>query len=190
MLVIAHVKDGVQVVAIDDAPHRRGDTGTELVFAFCHGDRLEHLARTPVAVDGLDATDTIIQVLEPRLPLFRVIVTHGITVAGLNVIDIDALNRALGRPVIAVTENVPEPGALEAAASHLDQAAARHAFIAGAGPLHAIVTRPGETPVHVHLKGIDVAAATRFLKVQAIRSRLPECLLLAHVIATGLRAPI
>ena len=182
-----HVKDGAQVVAIDDAPHRRDDATTGLAFVFCQGDRLEHFFQATIHVDGMDATRTILDALRPRRALFRLVLTHGITVGGLNVIDIEEIHRVLESPVIAVTENEPIPGSLQAAATHVKQAGKRIKVIDEAGPVHAIATRPGETPVYVHLKGIDINAATRFLKVQAVRSRLPECLLLAHKISTGLQ---
>lgn len=185
-------KQGVQVVGIDDGPHERTARRAAIVFAFCQGtdQRLGHVRTGEIAVDGLDATGTIIDTLQPVTGWFKMVFTHGITAAGLNMIDIVALHEALdGVPVVAVTENEPVPGALEGAISHLPGADARMAILNRAGPLHRVESMEGRTDVFFYCKGIEPAEAAWHVKSLSVRSRLPECLLLAHKIATGMPRP-
>jgi len=54
-----------------------------------------------------------------------------------------------------------------------------------AGPLLSVQTELGSNKLYFHIKGISETLAKKFLKKFAIRSRLPEQLLLAHKIASG-----
>jgi endonuclease V-like protein UPF0215 family len=184
--VIRSIKGGLQVLAIDDKLHQRGDKTTKLAFVLCQGTLLDKVLSAEIDVDGLDATAVVIKILEPIAQQFRLLLTHGITSGGLNMIDIDAVHRALDRPVIAVTENKPDGTSLYEAIKHVPGEAERRAILDRAGEMHAFKPRPGETEVYFYIKGIDVKLAQQYLKKFAVRSRLPECLLLAHKIATGL----
>nr|MDO8086453.1 DUF99 family protein [Candidatus Sigynarchaeum springense] len=184
--MIHGIKGGLQVLAIDDKLHQRGDKTTKLAFVLCQGTWLDKVLSADIEVDGLDATRVVIKTLAPIVQQFRIIITHGITTGGLNMIDIDAVHRALDRPVIAVTENKPEGDSLYEAIKHVPGEAERRNILANAGEMHAFKPRAAETDVYFYIKGIDEKIATQFLKKFAVRSRLPECLLMAHKIATGL----
>ncbi|MBN2151119.1 MAG: DUF99 family protein [Candidatus Lokiarchaeota archaeon] len=184
--MIRSIKGGLQVLAIDDKLHQRGDKTTKLAFVLCQGTWLDKVLSAEIEVDGLDATAVVIKTLLPIAQQFRLLLTHGITTGGLNMVDIDAVHRALDRPVIAVTENRPEGGSLHEAIKHVPGEAERRAILDRAGEMHAFRPRAGETEVYFYTKGIDVKLASQYLKKFAVRSRLPECLLMAHKIATGL----
>ena len=180
------IKPGLQVVAIDDKVHQKSDATTKLAFVFCAGTVLEKVLSAEIEVDGLNATQTIISTLEPYKDQFRLILLHGITVGGLNIVDIEAVHEALGHPVIAVTENEPEGDGLFEAIKHAPGEEEHRTLIEKAGPMHVVKPRPRETDLYFYTKGIDEKMAAQFLKKFAVRSRLPECLLLAHKIATGM----
>lgn len=184
--MIQSIKNGLQVLAIDDKLHQRGDKRTKLAFVLCQGTLLDKVLSAEIEVDGLDATDVVIKTLAPIAQQFRLLLTHGITTGGLNMIDIDAVHHAIDRPVIAVTENKPDGKSLYDAIKHVPGEAERRAILDRAGEMHACKPRAGETEVYFYAKGIDAKVAQQYLKKFAVRSRLPECLLLAHKIATGL----
>ncbi len=184
--MIRSIKGGLQVLAIDDKLHQRGDKTTKLAFVLCQGTWLDKVLSAEIEVDGLDATGVVIKTLSPIVQQFRIILTHGITTGGLNMIDIDTVHLALDRPVIAVTENKPEGDSLYEAIKHVPGEAEHRGILERTGEMHAFKPRPGETDVYFYVKGIDVKLATQYLKKFAVRSRLPECLLMAHKIATGL----
>nr|MDO8117972.1 DUF99 family protein [Candidatus Sigynarchaeota archaeon] len=184
--MIRSIKEGLQVVAIDDKVHQRGDKKTELVFIFCAGSTLNKFLHAEIEVDGLDATQVVIETLTPWVHQFRLIVSHGMTVGGLNLLDIEKIHDALDRPVIAVTENEPSGSSLYDAILHVPGAETREGIIDRAGPLHATTTPAGENALHFHVKGIDASVAADYLKKNAMTARLPECLVMAHKIASGL----
>jgi hypothetical protein len=185
------IKQGIQVVAIDDGIHHRGGETTGLVFAFCAGTWLEKVLYATIAVDGLDATGVVIDTLDPYTDHFRIILTHGVTVGGLNLLDLDRIHEALGRPVIAVIENEPSTDGptLYDAIKNVPDADERKDIIDRALPMHVVKTAAGENDLFFYTKGIDERVATQYLKKFAVRSRLPECLLLAHKIGSGQWSP-
>ncbi|MBD3185913.1 DUF99 family protein [Candidatus Bathyarchaeota archaeon] len=186
--MIRSFKPGLQVVGIDDAMHEREDKHTELAFVFCKGTRIEHFLHASIEVDGMDATGVILKKLQdqPACRWFRLIMLHGITVGGFNVVDITQLSRELGTPIIAVTENTPDGDSMLEAVTHVPGGNTKLGYIKQAGELHAVKTKFGKNPVYFHVKGMEVPLAKQYLRKFSIRSKLPECVLLAHVIATGL----
>ena len=184
--MIHAIKPGIQVVAIDDKVHRKTDATTKLAFVFCAGTVLEKVLNAEIDVDGMNATEKIITTLEPYKDQFRLILLHGITVGGLNIVDIEAVHEALGHPLIAITENEPEGDTIFDAIKHAPGEEEHRKMIENAGPMHVVKPRSRETDVYFYVKGIDEKLAAQYLKKFAVRSRLPECLLLAHKIATGL----
>ena len=180
-----YIKDGIFTVAIDDAPHDRENLTTELVFVICQGRHLEHFIHATIEVDGLNSTEIILKKLTPIKDQFQIIITHGITVGGFNLIDIDKIFKELGIPIISVTENTPK-GLFDDAAHNLPDYEIRKSIITRAGKQQSYITPAGKNPVYFQFKGLELKSVHQFLKKFAKRSRLPEQLLLAHKIATGL----
>lgn len=179
------IKDGIFTVAIDDAPHERENLTTELVFVVCQGHYFEHFMHATIEVDGLNSTEIILKTLTPIAEQFQIILTHGITTAGFNLIDIDDIYNKLEKPVISVTENTPK-GLFDDAIQNLPDYETRKLIISRAGEQHSYVTPIGKKPVYFQHKGLELKSVHQFLKKFAKRSRLPEQLLLAHKIASGL----
>ena len=101
------IKPEIRILGIDDGFFLKGDKETLLVgVVFRGGFWLDGILSTQVAVDGMDATEKIIEmVMSSRYDDLRVIMLSGITVAGFNTIDITDLNRQTGLPVIAAFSN-------------------------------------------------------------------------------------
>ena len=183
--MILSIKDGIHVVGIDDAPHLRGDTSTEVVFTYCKSTFLERVTVSLITVDGNDSTQVILEELKKNLESFTLILLHGITVGGLNIVDIQKINDELQKPIIAVTENPPTKNLLHTVVEFPHYSQIRKELIKKAGPLYSYHTKNGSTPIFYHIKGISEEVAVEFFKKFCIRSRLPEQLLLAHKIASA-----
>jgi endonuclease V-like protein UPF0215 family len=145
-------------------------------------DIVEGVAITHFPVDGADAAAFLgdwIQTL-PWRPAIQAVVLGGITLAGLGLVDLDDLARRLKRPVLAVTRRPP-------AASRLPSALTA----AGLGdrlPMverspRAIHVRPG---LYVACAGASPAQAITLTRATTRKSRLPEPLRVAHLIAAAL----
>ena len=179
------VKDGIHVVGIDDAPHSRAHDRTHIVFAFCEGLFLENLVVRTIDVDGLNATKVISDTLDEHINYFQMVITHGITFGCFNLLDVVDLYDQIRKPIICVTENEPDQESFRSAIGNLDNVNLRTKIVKKAGELYNCTTGIGKNSVYYHLKGLSSGEADEVLKKFAVRSRLPEQVLLAHKIATA-----
>ncbi|MBN2155144.1 MAG: DUF99 family protein [Candidatus Lokiarchaeota archaeon] len=183
--MLSAIKEGIHVVAIDDSPHHRGQSTTEIFFVYCKSTFIEKVTHNAIRVDGLDATMTILQELQKEQENFSLILLHGITVGGMNFVDIDELSNILQKPILAVTENAPTENSINNAIEKLPDWKTRKAILTKAGVLEVFTTQHSPNPIFFHCIGMDPEVAKVFFTKFCIRSRLPEQLLLAHKIASS-----
>jgi len=188
---IRAVKPEIRVLGIDDGvftPH-----SNELVdvvgVVYRGGYWFDGFMHTRVHVDGLDANEKLVEMItsSPHFGQLRVVFLNGVTLAGFNVVDIEALWRETKLPVIAVTRDKPDFADIKKALQHLSYSERRWSVIEKAGKMFNVRTRQGELPVYVHAAGLSGVVARRILKVASTRSNVPECLRVAHLIASGLK---
>jgi endonuclease V-like protein UPF0215 family len=171
-------------IGFDDgpfAPQHRGDV--DLVGAVFSGLRLDGVLRTRVRRDGTNATDRIVLAIEAsrfsKHP--RLILLQGIAVAGFNVVDIHALNRRLGIPVLVVSRHQPDLSAVrEALLGSVPGGRRKWRLVARAGPPQKM----GD--LWVQCAGCDCGVAARLIERLAVNSHVPEPLRTAHLIAGGI----
>lgn len=181
----SNIKEGIHTVAIDDARYNKGDTQTDLVFAFCKGFFLEKVIRAKIDIDGIDGTEVIVRILTKFKEQFSVVLTHGITFGGFNVVNIQEIHDFINKPILSVTENKPTGDNMLNALKNLPDFEKKSKMITLAGDLFSFNPKIGKNKLFYHIKGISEEQAKNFLKKLSIRSRLPEQLLLAHKIASG-----
>jgi endonuclease V-like protein UPF0215 family len=187
---IRAVKPEIRVLGVDDGiftPH-----SNELVdvvgVVYRGGYWFDGFMHTRVHVDGLDANERLAEMIvrSPHLGQLRVIFLNGVTLAGFNVVDIEALWRESGLPVVAVARDKPDFVGIRKALQNLPYCERRWSAIEKAGGMFSVRTREGELPVYAHAAGLSEAVARRVLKSTSTRSNVPECLRVAHLIASGL----
>lgn len=187
---IRTVKPEIRVLGIDDGvftPH-----SNELVdvvgVVYRGGYWFDGFMHTRVHVDGLDANERLAEMIvrSPHLGQLRIVFLNGVTLAGFNVVDIEALWRETGLPVVAVTRDKPDFADIRKALQNLPFSERRWSAIEKTGRMFSVATREGELPVFAHAAGISEAVARRVLKSTSTRSNVPECLRVAHLIASGL----
>lgn len=175
-------KHSTHVLGIDDGPlDRFTDTDTLVVGVVMAGAKLvEGVLTTRLAIDGADATTRLAEWVNGSRfrPLLRAILLDGITIAGLSVVDLPKLSDRTGLPVIAVTRKEPDPKDLSMA-------------LESAGFFERLesVRRAGQSgrfrDVSFSCAGIADSEVDRLLANQVGKSKMPECLRLAHLIAGG-----
>ncbi len=172
------------LLGIDDGPFDKWST-REVVIAgvMVEGpDRVENVALTRFPVDGSDVSPFLARWIASLrfAPSVQGVVFGGITIAGLAVIDIDALADALASPVIVVNRKNPACSRLEEAldAAPLDDRAARKAIARRTPP----ATRLG-TGIYVSCAGIPIERALAWVERCRNKSEFPEALRVAHLIA-------
>jgi endonuclease V-like protein UPF0215 family len=185
------LKGEVRVLGVDDGPFRFGDPETDLVGVVCRGaGYVENVIRARVHVDGSDATDRILAMVEScaQRQDLRAILLDGCTVAGFNVVDLESLNERAGIPVVAVTKGEPNWESVRAALFAHDA----HADIKWAALSRGLPERmevPGGRPLYVRAVGLGRSSAAEVLARTTVRGTTPEPLRLAHLIARAFAEP-
>jgi endonuclease V-like protein UPF0215 family len=171
------------VVGFDDGPFRRGGRGDVLVVgAVFAGTRLDGVLSATVRQDGERATAVLARlVAESRFAgHLQAVMLQGIALGGFNVVDIHALHRRLGLPVVVVMRRRPDLQAIRSVLmSRVPGGARKWARIERAGP----VERVGA--VYVQRAGIAPTDAAALVAATTLHGMIPEPLRAAHLIAGG-----
>lgn len=171
-------------VGFDDAPFERTHRGdVPVIGAVYAGRRLEGVLCGRVRRDGANATRVLADLVRRSrfFPQLQLVLLQGIALAGFNVVDLGALHRALGRPVLVVVRRPPDLGRVRRALlGHVPGGARKWRLVERAGP----VERCGR--VYVQRAGLSLDEAARALAAHAASSLVPEPLRTAHLIAGGI----
>jgi hypothetical protein len=180
------LKRDVRFLGIDDGPFERGDDRTQIVGVVTRGaSYIEGVLTSEVAVDGTDATDTLIRLVRSTKfrPLIRCVFLNGIAVGGFNVVDLDALYEATRIPVVTLSRTRPDPPAIRRALkATFDSWRNRWNLIQSFRPTRV---RNGRFWVYATPRGATLSEATRWIQATTVRGAIPEPVRLAHVIASG-----
>ena len=144
------------VVGFDDAPIERDQRGDVLVVgAVFAGTRLDGVLSTRVRRDGANAARQLAVCLEVSRfrPQLHAILLQGIAFGGFNVVDLHALRRSTGLPVIVVARRRPDLQAIRTTLLGRVRGGARKwQLIEAAGPMEPVAG------VYVQRLGVGVAA--------------------------------
>ena len=164
-------------------PRSRGSK-TLLLGLVMRNFRIEALELDWVTVDGLDATEAILRILE-RLGKTDVLLLGSIACAGFNLIDVVRLHSKTGVPVVVVLSKKPRPFAAESALiRHFDDWRDRLDILRRAGnPIEVCI---GSYTVPLLVCGISVEEAASFVEKLAIFGKQPEPLRVARILAREL----
>ncbi len=169
------------VIGVDDGPFERAHRGDVPVVGVVYaGERLDGILRTRVRRDGANATDRVADLVEGSAfdGHVQAVLLNGIALAGFNVVDIDALHRRLGRPVLVVARRAPDLAAIERALRRRVPGGARKwRLIQAAGPMEPI------EGVYVQRAGLTRAEAAGLVRRHARHGLIPEPLRVAHLVA-------
>ncbi|AKG91763.1 hypothetical protein GAH_00909 [Geoglobus ahangari] len=134
-----------------------------------------------ITVDGLDVTEKIVGMV--RRSKFReqvrCIFLNGVTFGGFNVADIEVISSSLSVPVIAVMRKRPDFLAIQDALKNVGDAERRMEVIRKAGEVHEV------DGVFIQFKGCGYEEAASLLKSATLKGNVPECLRLAHLVASA-----
>ena len=158
-------------------------------IVFRGGYWLEGVMSTIIAVDGFDATENIAKMItiSPHCRQLRVIMLNGITLGGFNVVDIKELTAQTGLPVIAVMSKKPNLEEVHSALKNLPRSDERWAAVMSAGRnFPGYYDRAGRRKIYVEIAGISKSVAEQVLRLTSTRSKIPEPLRVAHLVASGI----
>ncbi|MGI0148595.1 MAG: DUF99 family protein [Thermoplasmata archaeon] len=181
------MKTKSRFLGIDDAPFRFSDESVPVVGVVVQAPSyIEGVLTTLAEVDGHDATERIAEMIGTsryRAGLAMVFL-DGTAVGGFNVVDLEALHRDIGRPVVTITRKNPDLAAIETALRRrFDDWEDRLATMRR----HRVeAIRSGHGTLWVSYVGADRAAVQEALALTTVRGILPEPLRIAHLIAAGI----
>lgn len=178
-----HIKSQIRILAIDDSPLIHEKVMIIGVF-FRGGEQLDGVLCGNITKDGLDATETLIQMINGSKyhTQIRVILLDGVTYAGFNPVDITSLFKETGVPVISFMRSCPDLEKIKLALSNLPDAEKRWEIIQRAGKIYKIKQ---DNPVFIQFCGLDTESAVKIIRMTSTHSNIPEPLRVAHLIATG-----
>lgn len=172
---------------MDDGAFARTDTHAPIAAVVLSApDYVEAVRTGRVRVDGRDATARVVALVRATGPVegVRALLLDGAVLGGFNVLDLDALHRALGLPVVALTRRPPEFARIRAAlAKWFPRDAGRRWDLLTAHRLFRVPT--AGRPLLATAVGCSRADAVRLVKRTTVRGFWPEPLRLAHLIASA-----
>ena len=182
------IKKEIRVLGIDDGKFKPRTKGKVIIVGvvFRGGSSIDGVMHTKIAIDGLDATEKVAQMIKdtPHRHQLRLVMLNGITFAGFNLVDIQKLYGDTGLPVIALTQDKPDLDAIHEALKHLIDSEVRWQIIQNAGKIYEVTNK--DSKVYIGLAGIDLLDALTVLDLTSTRGSLPEPLRVAHLIASGI----
>jgi endonuclease V-like protein UPF0215 family len=172
-----------RVLAVEGGSFSKGvDKFASVAFLLADGIRPKSLIIKRVEVDGLDATERLIETIEELNREVDVVMSSSIPTAGFNLLDPKEVLKKFGIPSIFVLGERPDRGAVRAALKkHFIDWGKRLKIIEGAGEFHELPLE-GENPVLLECTGIKPAEAMRLVKRLTIFGRVPEPVRIARMV--------
>lgn len=170
-----------RVVGFDDGPYDAVADRVPLCGVVCAGTRFDGMVWGSTGAAGEEVTPALIQLLGASkfADQVRAVLTDGLTMGGLGLVDLAALAEAAGVPAIAVMRRPPDLERFERSLRRYPDVEARLALVRRAGPIH----ERGGFVFQVVGAGDDTAA--RLLAALTDTGRVPEPLRLAHLVASA-----
>ncbi|MCW4028114.1 MAG: DUF99 family protein [Candidatus Bathyarchaeota archaeon] len=182
------IKPEIRVLGIDDGQFIPHTTGSVIVVGvvFRGGSFLDGVMHTKVAIDGLDATQKLAEMIKasPHRRQLRLVMLNGVTLGGFNLVDIGRLHDLTGLPVVALTRDKPDLASIREALKNLPDFEERWRIVLSAGEIHELTCRGCK--LYLELAGIGLAEAQQIVELTSTRSCFPEPLRVAHLVASGI----
>lgn len=186
---IRQVKSEIRILGVDDARFKRGhDEWTRLVGVVMRGGQwIEGCLQVPIRVDGDDATTQLARMIREssHYEQLRVIMTCDTIFGGVNVLDLPMVAESTDLPVVAVSDSEPDMARVAEAFRRLspDRWQEKLATLERCGPIKTAESRRGRAPVFLQWAGLPFEQAVALVQKTATRSRIPEPIRIAHLVA-------
>ncbi len=179
-------KKQIRLLGIDDASFEKGDEQVLVIATFFRGGQsMDGVLSTHVHVDGDDATDKVIQMINNSKfkSQIQAILLDGIAFGGFNVVNIEGVWKHTGIPAIVVVRKMPDFDKLEKTLRKLGMEK-KYQLMEKAGKPKKITLSQGT--IHIQTAGISFAEAEQIIKLSCTHSNIPEPIRAAHLIGAGI----
>mgnify|MGYP001264631483 CR=1 FL=1 len=177
------LKPETRIMGIDDGSFNKDDDETIIIgVIFRGGYWIDGLVSTYIKIDGMDATDNLIEMITGcKYKDLRIIMLSGVTFGGFNVVDIERLSKETGLPVVVVIERKPDLEDIVNAVKNVHGQEERIRCMERAGEVYM-----GENGIYFQVHGISEDLARKVIRKTSTHSNIPEPLRVSHIIASGI----
>lgn len=174
----------LRVIGFDDAPFSKArDNTVNISGIVCANTRFEGMLWGSLTRDGLDATDTLIELIT-RSKFYEQlhgILLDGIAFGGFNIVNLPKLAHETQLPCLAVMRKAPDFAAIDQALKNFSDYEHRKHLIALAGKVEQ------RSDFVFQCAGIDPENALSLLTRTTDTGKVPEALRLAHLIGSAIK---
>ncbi|CDG66002.1 MAG: uncharacterized protein PWQ15_1275 [Methanobacterium sp.] len=182
------IKPEIRILGVDDAPFvpHSGEQVMLIGTLFRAGNWLDGVLRTYITVDGTDATESLIALVNDsrHWEQLGVMMLDGITFGGFNVVNIQEIFQNTGVPVIVIMRKYPDLPRIKKALMNFPDWEERWDHILQAGEIFEVPIH-GKEPIYMQICGLREQDARKIVELSATRSAIPEPIRVAHIIAAG-----
>lgn len=180
-------KTEIRILGFDDSPFDADDKAVAVIGVIYRGGNfLDGILKTEVAVDGLDATDKLIKLINStrHKQQLKVLMLDGITLGGFNLVDIKELNEKTRLPVIVINRKHPNLKDVQKALKNFKDYKKRWKIVMRAGKIKTCSLR-NDKKVYYQAVGLTDDETEEIIQLSCTHSQIPEALRVAHLIATA-----
>lgn len=176
------MKSEIRILGFDDGSFSKSDKEVIVVGVVLRGNSgVEGVLSTKIAVDGLDSTERLAKLVNSskHKGQLRVVMIQGTTLGGLNIVDLNSLSSKVRIPVLGIIRKKPSEEILKAVEK-----------VHGKRERLEILDRNGEVykyrKLYFQMAGLKLHEAYEVIDKSLGKGDMPECLRLAHLIASGI----
>ncbi|MBA2861578.1 DUF99 family protein [Methanococcus maripaludis] len=175
-------KDEIGVIGIDDAPFNKFDKEALIIGTYMRGNKIvDEIYFKKIEKDGFDSTEKILKIVKDKhFTKINAIFLDGVTFGGFNIADIVKIYDETKIPVIVIIERKPDLLKIKSALK-------KH-FFEFPEKIEMIESFPNPEPfenIVIQYIGISFEDACKIIKKTRLRSKIPECLRISHIVGRG-----
>lgn len=178
----------MKILAVDDGGFSKEDLKVRskalLLAVLTSIDyKIERIFYTWIQVDGLDATDRLVEMIKREGETPNLILLASLCYAGFNIIDPKRVHKELGIPIVIANPRRPRGSAIRAALRrHFSDWQKRVELIGAVGkPTRLALDR--DRMLYFYHFGIGKEEAEKFIRESTIFGKRPEPLRIARILA-------
>jgi len=182
------LKSEIRILGFDDGAFQRTDDQVLVIgVVFRGGKFLDGALKTEVTVDGIDATEKIVKLINStrHKQQLKIIMFDGITLGGFNIVDIKKIHQETRIPVVVINRKYPDIKKVKKALMMFEDHKERWKMIRNAGKIKRFKVRDSKD-IFYQAAGIPDELAKEVITLSTTRSYIPEPLRVAHLIATAI----
>jgi len=185
------MKEEIRILGFDDGAFepRSGKQVPVIGVVYRGGKVLDGALLTSVTVDGMDATESIVKLINSsrHKQQLKVIMFDGITLAGFNVVDVKKVHQETNIPVLVINRKHPDLKRVKNALGNFKDGKERWEMIKHAGKIKDCYVNNNEfRKVYYQSVGLTDDQAKQIIKLSCTRGFIPEPLRVAHLLATAI----